>query len=515
VISLVLLILLIVFAEGRWIPFGLPLFDIAAFVLLVIAAVGAFQLRTAERAGKAMPEIAKTFAMETTQSTKAIWKIPLRNITLGLLCIILIVSLVLLLRGQKKDIVRGHNKDGELFWGKMSDEQKQRIGSLTYEVCAVAFKEEGVSFPTREYNMARIFPSSIMDISNKNGREYPCIWFVWAWNPSSDEKERIAKNIKYWFDVLGMIDVNKNQKTGSISYVSDYDLKWNDSKDFNDKMELLLAVTVKKIRKEKWSLAFGVNKVGFPHEELLKAAKSENAMDTDYFRLGMSYLVNRPNSPTDLVEAYYWFDKAANASNRDYYIETRDNIGKLLTDADIAKYLSFVQDRDDMKARPSSSITLDANRYRNVALGKSVTTSSNPIIGNPQMITDGNKKSNFDSYIELGPFKEYITIDLDKEYEIHAIRTWHYYERPQVYRDVVIQIANKPNFTDAVVVFNNDSDNTIGFGNGKDQVYKETNEGKAVYVEKVRGRYVRLYSNGNTENDLNRYIEVEVLASTE
>jgi hypothetical protein len=26
----------------------------------------------------------------------------------------------------------------------------------------------------------------------------------------------------------------------------------------------------------------------------------------------------------------------------------------------------------------------------------------------------------------------------------------------------------------------------------------------------VKGRYVRLYSNGNTSNDLNHYVEVEV-----
>jgi hypothetical protein len=29
----------------------------------------------------------------------------------------------------------------------------------------------------------------------------------------------------------------------------------------------------------------------------------------------------------------------------------------------------------------------------------------------------------------------------------------------------------------------------------------------------VKGRYVRLYSNGNTTNDLNHYVEVEVHGS--
>jgi len=59
-------------------------------------------------------------------------------------------------------------------------------------------------------------------------------------------------------------------------------------------------------------------------------------------------------------------------------------------------------------------------------------------------------------------------------------------------------------------VFNNDQDNTLKKGVGKGRAYIETNLGKLIDAKGVRGRYVRLYSNGNTANDLNHYVEVEV-----
>jgi hypothetical protein len=40
--------------------------------------------------------------------------------------------------------------------------------------------------------------------------------------------------------------------------------------------------------------------------------------------------------------------------------------------------------------------------------------------------------------------------------------------------------------------------------------YVETAEGKLVDAKGSRARYVRLYSRGNSANDLNHYVEVEV-----
>jgi len=151
---------------------------------------------------------------------------------------------------------------------------------------------------------------------------------------------------------------------------------------------------------------------------------------------------------------------------------------------------------------------------KNVAFGKPVTsTDEDPIWGNLEMITDGDKEGADGSYVELGPFKQSVTIDLEAEYDIYAIVFWHYHKQAVVYFDVVVQIADDPDFiTGVTTLFNNDIDNSAGLGLGKDMHYTETAEGKLIDAKGVRARYVRLYSKGNTSNDLNHYIEVEVFA---
>ena len=149
---------------------------------------------------------------------------------------------------------------------------------------------------------------------------------------------------------------------------------------------------------------------------------------------------------------------------------------------------------------------------KNAALGKLASSSDDqPLIGEIEMITDGDKEAADGSYVEFGPFAQHITIDLDAVHEIYAIVVWHYHKQPHVYFDVVVQVADDPNFiTNVRTLFNNDIDNSAGLGVGKDMHYTETNEGKLIDAHGVRARYVRLYSNGNAVNDLNHYIEVEV-----
>jgi len=148
----------------------------------------------------------------------------------------------------------------------------------------------------------------------------------------------------------------------------------------------------------------------------------------------------------------------------------------------------------------------------NVALGKPVSSSDEePIIGELEMITDDDKEAADGSYVELGPFLQHVTIDLQGMYNIYAIVVWHYHKQPRVYYDVIVQVADDPDFvTNVRTLFNNDIDNSAGFGVGKDMHYVETNEGKLIDAKGVKARYVRLYSNGNTSNDLNHYIEVAV-----
>jgi hypothetical protein len=149
---------------------------------------------------------------------------------------------------------------------------------------------------------------------------------------------------------------------------------------------------------------------------------------------------------------------------------------------------------------------------KNVAFEKPVTSTDElPIIGEIEMITDGDKEAADGSYVELGPFKQSVTVDLEAEYEIYAIVCWHYHKQAVIYYDVVVQVASDPDFiSDVATLFNNDIDNSFGLGVGKDKHYTETSEGRLIAGKGVRARYVRLCSQGNSSNDLNHYIEVEV-----
>ena len=151
----------------------------------------------------------------------------------------------------------------------------------------------------------------------------------------------------------------------------------------------------------------------------------------------------------------------------------------------------------------------------NLAKDKSVKSSDEmPIIGEISYITDGDKEAADGSYVELGPLVQHVTVDLGKPCELYAIVMWHYHKQPRVYMDVVVQLSNDPDFIkDVKTVFNNDDDNSAGLGVGTDRPYVETNEGKLIDLisqSSPKARYVRFYSNGNTSNDLNHYIEVDV-----
>lgn len=148
----------------------------------------------------------------------------------------------------------------------------------------------------------------------------------------------------------------------------------------------------------------------------------------------------------------------------------------------------------------------------NLAAGKPVaSTDEYPIIGEIEMITDGDKEASDGSFVELGPGVQTVTIDLEQKATIYAVVVWHYHKQARVYFDMVVQVADDPDFTTNVqTIYNNDIDNSAGLGIGTDKHYTETNEGRLVDAKGVQGRYVRLYSNGSNSSDFNHYIEVEV-----
>ena len=151
-------------------------------------------------------------------------------------------------------------------------------------------------------------------------------------------------------------------------------------------------------------------------------------------------------------------------------------------------------------------------RLANVARGRPVTSSdADPVIGTLDLITDGNREAAEDAYVEVGPGVQYVQIDLGRPHVIHAVAVWHEHKQPIVYHDVVVQAACDKDFIDGVAdLYSNDHDNSAGLGIGRQWEYVETNGGLIVPAKGVTGRYVRLYGNGSTADDLNRYTEVAV-----
>jgi hypothetical protein len=82
-----------------------------------------------------------------------------------------------------------------------------------------------------------------------------------------------------------------------------------------------------------------------------------------------------------------------------------------------------------------------------------------------------------------------------------------------VYRDVIVQVSDDPEFKTGVqTLFNNDQKNSAGLGIGTDREYFEnslTGAGKVIDAHGIQARYVRCYSKGSTDSALNSYIEVE------
>lgn len=149
-----------------------------------------------------------------------------------------------------------------------------------------------------------------------------------------------------------------------------------------------------------------------------------------------------------------------------------------------------------------------------VLLSKDKKVTSNddlPIIGDLKLITDGDKLAGEGYYVELKEGVVWVQIDLEKSAAISAIWAWHFHSQKRAYHDVIVQVSDDPEFkTGVTTVFNNDYDDSAKMGKGGDKPYVETRFGKLIDAKGAKGRYVRLYSNGNTSNQMNHYIEVEV-----
>ncbi|MBI2431357.1 MAG: discoidin domain-containing protein [Candidatus Hydrogenedentes bacterium] len=147
----------------------------------------------------------------------------------------------------------------------------------------------------------------------------------------------------------------------------------------------------------------------------------------------------------------------------------------------------------------------------NVAKGKPATSSAAPTHGDLTQLTDDDKDYRKSSLIELPSGLQWVQVDLGAEYKLYAVLLWHFHEGKRVYHDIVVQASNDVDFKSIVTtIYNNDHDNSAGLGVGQDKTYIENNKGRLMDAKGAQARYVRLYSQGNTSNDMNNYVEVEV-----
>ena len=144
----------------------------------------------------------------------------------------------------------------------------------------------------------------------------------------------------------------------------------------------------------------------------------------------------------------------------------------------------------------------------NAAAGKTVTASTT-MTGSAALATDGNKDTA--NHLGVNQGLQWIQIDLGAGYSINKINLWHYFGDGRTYHDVIVRTSTTADFSSGVnTVFNNDTNNSAGFGAGSDTEYAETSSGKTINFSPVNARYVRLYSDGSSSNAFNHYVEVEV-----
>lgn len=113
-------------------------------------------------------------------------------------------------------------------------------------------------------------------------------------------------------------------------------------------------------------------------------------------------------------------------------------------------------------------------------------------------------------YLNIHDGFAWVVFDLGASYDLTSAKMWHYYPDGRIYRDLIIQISDDPTFQTGVeTVFNNDKDNSLGFGAGADDEYAESKEGKLVTFE-AKGRYVRTSLNGSNKNGGGQLVEFQV-----
>lgn len=148
-----------------------------------------------------------------------------------------------------------------------------------------------------------------------------------------------------------------------------------------------------------------------------------------------------------------------------------------------------------------------------ISRGKTVTSSDKqePFEGELSMLTDGDKDGNegYSVIIDEGP--QWVQVDLGESRLVDAVVLWHYFRNYRVINDVIVQVSDDADFKSGVVtLFNNDNDNSSKQGVGTDASFLCNYQGKQISGKGAKARYIRCWSNGNSDHKMNEIIEVEV-----
>ncbi|MBN2652032.1 MAG: discoidin domain-containing protein [Spirochaetales bacterium] len=141
--------------------------------------------------------------------------------------------------------------------------------------------------------------------------------------------------------------------------------------------------------------------------------------------------------------------------------------------------------------------------------GVEITSSSSQ--GNLSIVAD--KSINQNNLTNIGKGSSWIAINLGKLVEINRIRIWRDFEKGARYKGVVIELADNPEFSDPVQIFNNDKNNINGRGVGTDCEYAEKWTGTIFDVDSQKAQFIRIWSAGSNLSSNNLISEIQILSS--
>ena len=173
--------------------------------------------------------------------------------------------------------------------------------------------------------------------------------------------------------------------------------------------------------------------------------------------------------------------------------------------------------------------------YGNVALNKTVIAAlnTNQTTGILQVGADSNDRPltmAVDGVIETNNYADiaikendveirgsaYIQVDLGQDYDVDKLSLYRYWEDGRTYDATVIVLAkNEADFGTAAqtIVYNSDTENVHGLGEGSDDKYVELSSGRTwILDEAAEARYIRVYVNGNNNKTANTNHIVELQA---